>query len=88
MDRGRRVAITVDGRRVECHAGETVATAILATAPAIMRAHGRSRSVFCGIGACYECVVEADGEPGVRACVTEVRDGLEVRTTHTRGPAA
>ena len=38
------------------------------------------RALFCGIGICYECVVEVDGRPGVRACRIMIRPGMCVVT--------
>jgi predicted molibdopterin-dependent oxidoreductase YjgC len=34
--------------------------------------------MFCGIGRCTDCVMTVDGVPGVRTCVTEVREGMRV----------
>jgi NADH dehydrogenase/NADH:ubiquinone oxidoreductase subunit G len=36
--------------------------------------------VFCGIGVCFDCLVTVDGSQ-IRACVTPVRDGMQVSTT-------
>ena len=41
---------------------------------------GTARGGFCGMGVCLECRVTVDGRPGTRACMTEVRDGMEVAT--------
>jgi D-hydroxyproline dehydrogenase subunit gamma len=32
------------------------------------------------MGVCFECVVAVDGEPGVRACAAQVREGMSVET--------
>ena len=45
----------------------------------------RPRGFFCGIGRCSSCNVIVDGVPDVRACVTLVRDGMDVRTQKGRG---
>jgi NADH dehydrogenase/NADH:ubiquinone oxidoreductase subunit G len=31
------------------------------------------------MGACYDCLVEIDGEPNRQACMTEVAEGMQVR---------
>ncbi len=38
---------------------------------------GEGRSLFCGMGTCFECLVKADGS-WVRSCMTPVREGMEV----------
>jgi len=40
---------------------------------------GRERGVFCGMGVCQDCLVMVDGKRSVRACMTEVTDGMQVR---------
>jgi aerobic-type carbon monoxide dehydrogenase small subunit (CoxS/CutS family) len=93
VERGERVTITVDGRRVESYLGESVAAAMIAdTDDLTMRrtADGEPRGLFCGMGVCFECLVVVDGVPGARACMTWVREGLEVATQvgPGRDPAA
>ncbi len=41
---------------------------------------GAARGGFCGMGVCQECRVTVDGRPDQRACMTEVREGMEVET--------
>jgi predicted molibdopterin-dependent oxidoreductase YjgC len=36
--------------------------------------------MYCGIGLCFECVMLVDGQGAVRACRTQVRDGMRVST--------
>jgi hypothetical protein len=36
----------------------------------------RPRGLFCGIGACYDCLLTIDGRPAQRACLVPVRDGM------------
>jgi predicted molibdopterin-dependent oxidoreductase YjgC len=78
--RGPKVALTVDGRRIEAFAGESLSTALLAAGLRTLRTSpgGAPRGMFCGMGVCQECAVEVEG--AVRpACQTPVRDGLSVR---------
>jgi sarcosine oxidase subunit alpha len=50
-------------------------------APALPEATKKTaRGGFCGMGVCQECRVTVDGRPDQRACMTEVRDGMEVST--------
>ena len=84
--RGERLALTVlDGassREIVAYEGETIATALLAAGIMVFRstgAEGRPRGLFCAAGSCFECRVEVDGEPDVRACMTYARAGMSVR---------
>ena len=49
------------------------------------RSGGRPRGLFCGIGACFDCLVDVGGDRAVRACLIAVRDGDEVRTSASPG---
>lgn len=80
LERGRRVDIVLDGKRVEAYEGETVAAVMLAHGEMATRTtvRGEPRGIFCGIGVCFDCLVVVDGAPNTRACMTWVRDGMEV----------
>jgi predicted molibdopterin-dependent oxidoreductase YjgC len=83
VERGRAVTIVVDGQQLEAYAGETVAAALLASGRRLLRRTDKSgapRGVFCGMGVCYDCLVTVDGVTNVRACVTQIRDGMVIRT--------
>ncbi len=76
------VAITFEGEAVAAREGDTVAAALLAAGLAATRAtpvSGAPRGAFCLMGACFECLVEIDGEPNRQGCMVEVRDGMAVR---------
>lgn len=77
------VSITVDGRPLTAPAGATVAAALLADGLRAWRRTrhaGRPRGQFCGIGACFDCLVTIDDAPAQRACLVPVRDGMRVST--------
>lgn len=76
----RRIEIVVDGLPLGCFRGETVAVALLADRGAIGHDEVRAHGLWCGIGTCFECVVNVDGAEGVRACLTAVRPGMRVDT--------
>ncbi len=73
--------IEVNGRPVPARPGQTVAAALLAAGQRILRhtPSGAPRSLFCGMGVCFDCLVEIDGLSGVRACVTPARPGMRIR---------
>lgn len=89
FERGPTVTVSIDGRRVTAHLGETVAAVLFAEEQvAVRRATGGTpRGVFCGMGTCFDCLVVVDGVPNTRACMTWVRDGLEVRSQDGLAPA-
>ncbi|WBQ06008.1 FAD-dependent oxidoreductase [Kribbella sp. CA-293567] len=77
------IVVTVDGRPLKALPGQTVAAALMADGRDSWRTTrngGRGRGVFCGIGACFDCLVVVNGSPDVRACQRVVRAGDEVRT--------
>ena len=80
LERGPRVTITIDGDEVPAYLGETVAGVLFAEGSAQTRTTvgGAPRGVFCGMGTCFDCLVVVDGVPNTRACMTWVREGMEV----------
>ena len=88
--RRRTVAFTFDGRDVQAEAGQSIAAALLAAGIRSWRAtrvEGAPRGLFCGIGVCFDCLVQVNGQDGVRACLAEVRDGDRVTTQQGAGHA-
>lgn len=83
------IAITLDGERLEGVAGQSIAGVILASGRLGFRrtsAAGRPRGIFCGIGVCFDCLVEVDGARDVRACQRRAIDGTVVVTQHDALP--
>jgi predicted molibdopterin-dependent oxidoreductase YjgC len=80
------VAVTVywDNQPLSVAPGDTVAAALLAanvTAFCSPSQHGGARGPYCMIGHCYGCLVEIDGMPYRRACLTIVADGMHIDHT-------
>ena len=85
------VEVTVDGRAVTALAGDSVAAALLSAGVVAFRRSAISRAPrgpFCMMGACFECLVEIDGEPNRQACLTRVRPGMRVVTRVASKPDA
>jgi D-hydroxyproline dehydrogenase subunit gamma len=82
------IELSVDGEPLRAPAGQSIAAALLAAGRAVLGTgpSGRPRSLYCGIGVCQECRVQADGRV-VRACVTPVRAGMTVVTDPPRRSA-
>lgn len=78
------VTITVDGESVRTESGRSVAAALTLeqqrTAWRSTRFNQEPRGLFCGIGACFDCLITVDGTPGLRGCMVQVEDGMSVKT--------
>jgi predicted molibdopterin-dependent oxidoreductase YjgC len=84
------VRFTFDGTPLEASRGMTIGGALLANGIVSWRrtrADDRPRGIFCGIGVCFDCLVDVDDQFSVRACLAPVRNGSEVRTSVSRGAA-
>jgi glycine/D-amino acid oxidase-like deaminating enzyme len=79
---GRAISFRFDDRRIESLEGETIAAALSAAGITTFRhtPSGAPRGLFCGMGACFDCVVTVDGRIGRRACLTQAADGIDVRS--------
>lgn len=82
VPRGAKITIVVNGQACSAFEGETVHAALLAGGYRVLRKTvktGQPRGIFCGMGVCYDCLVTIDGVPNQRACMTMVKDGMEIR---------
>lgn len=82
------VTFRYDGTELSASAGSTIAAALLGNgilAWRTTRRRGEPRGLFCGIGHCYDCLVDVNGDPPVRACQVAVRDHDEVRPSRSVG---
>ena len=85
--RDRPLTVTVDGEPLSGIEGQSLAGVLLASGRLSWRRgpSGAPRGVFCGIGACSDCLVTVNAERDVRACRRPARDG-DVLTTQSRAP--
>jgi predicted molibdopterin-dependent oxidoreductase YjgC len=75
--------ITFAGREIPLEPGQTVAAALIAAGIRSWRTTqhtAAARGLFCGIGACYDCLVVINGRPAERACLVPARDGDVIET--------
>jgi len=84
---GDLVAITFDDQPLLAVAGETVAAALAANGIACFRRSQQSgrRGLYCGMGACFECLLTIDGRASQRACLTKVADRQQIRSRMPTG---
>ena len=82
------VRLTFGGREIAAAPGQSLAAALLDAGFLELgeAGDGRGRGVFCGMGACGECAVTADGAPGRLACLVEVREGMRAEPAPARPP--
>jgi len=82
IDRAGLVRFSFDGRLVEGFAGESIAAALLRAGIVATRhttRHADPRGYYCGMGVCWECVVEITGVGVTRGCMQAVAEGLDVK---------
>ena len=71
-----------DGREITAYPGETILGALIASGVHALRStrfDHEPRGMLCAIGVCFECLVNVDGKPNRRACVTPATPGMIVR---------
>ena len=81
LDDRKKITFTFEGKTYEGFEGDTIASALLANGVRQLRVHensGTPRGIYCNIGHCFECRVTIDDQPGFRACMTEVKEGMVV----------
>ena len=74
LKRGEPFEILVNSCPVTAYEGESIAAVLLASRDDL----NRRCELFCGMGACFGCLVTVDGVPNVCSCATLVRPGLRV----------
>ncbi|MGM4986128.1 (2Fe-2S)-binding protein [Rhizobium sp. 11_C7_N12_5] len=82
------LTVYFDNLPVTALPGETVASCLLRNGVTRFRTtpvSGAARMPFCMIGHCFECLVEIEGLGSRQACLTVVREGMQVATQ--AGPA-
>jgi len=75
----------IDGAPAQALHGDTLLVAIMGAARTLRSSEfdeGR-RAGFCLMGACQDCWVWTEDGARLRACSTEVRDGLRIVTRNT-----
>ncbi len=86
--KGKKVTFFFEGKAVEGFEGEPIAAALHAAGIKVLRHSvklNRPRGFFCAIGKCSSCLMEVDGVPNVFACITKIREGMQVKRQAGRG---
>lgn len=81
------VELSFDGAPISGYAGESLAACLTANGVRGFRRtkSAAGRGIFCGMGVCFDCLVEVDGRPNLRACMTPVVAGMRVETQEDPG---
>ena len=77
----KKISFTFNGESFTCESGQSVAAALIAAENRELRRtrfENEPRSIFCGIGICYDCVVVIDGVANQRSCLVEAKEGMKV----------
>ncbi|MBL8571830.1 MAG: FAD-dependent oxidoreductase [Phreatobacter sp.] len=84
------VTFTYDGRPITAYEGESIAAALSAAGVLALRhtRNGARRGLWCGMGACFECLVTIDGRASQRACLAKASEGLVVTSAPPAGQFA
>lgn len=85
VQRGPKITLMVNGRKIMAYEGESVHAALTAAGIRNFQTSktGEPRGVFCGMGICYECLITINNIPDQRACMTLVKDKMEIITDVT-----
>ena len=80
---------TFNGAPVVAREGESIAAALAASGIVALRIHadGSPRGQWCGMGACFDCLVTIDGRARQRACMAKAEPGSRVSGTPPEEPA-
>ncbi|MEO3475785.1 FAD-dependent oxidoreductase [Roseomonas sp. CAU 1739] len=83
------IRFTFDNREIEALPGESIAAALSAAGILAFRKapSGAPRGLWCGMGACWDCVVTVDGKSGQRACMVKAKAGMQVSGALPAEPA-
>jgi sarcosine oxidase subunit alpha len=88
FERGKKIHFTFNGQSIEAYTGETIAAALHAAGIKVLKKsviHDRPRGFFCAIGKCASCMMNVNGVPNVKTCVTLVEDGMVVTSQSGKG---
>ncbi|SES19260.1 (2Fe-2S)-binding protein [Psychrobacillus sp. OK032] len=86
IDETNVISFTFNNTELRGLKNESLAAALLANGIRTLRVHeesGTPRGIYCNIGHCFECRVTVDGQQGVRACLTPLKEGINVSSGET-----
>jgi hypothetical protein len=78
------ISFHFNGEKFTGAAGQSVAAALIANGQRELRRTRfgeETRSIFCGIGICFDCVVTINGVANQRACLIEISNDMKVESS-------
>jgi sarcosine oxidase subunit alpha len=79
----KKISFSLDGKTITGFEKDSIASAIHAegiTTLSYSLRHNHPRGFFCGIGKCSSCLMQVNGIPNVRTCITPVQEGMIVQS--------
>ena len=76
------ITVYVDDAPCPAVAGDSVSSLLLTSGNVAHRCAvvgGAPRGAYCMMGVCFECLVEVDGQPYQRGCMTPMAQGMRIR---------
>lgn len=86
LNMDKLVVFTFDGEKYQGRDGEPIAAALLANGIRVLRKHeetSANRGIYCNIGHCFECRLTIDDQQGIRACLTPLRENMNIESGRT-----
>lgn len=83
------IRVTFDGQELTGEQGQTVAGVLMANGIVSWRTttiDARPRGLFCGIGVCFDCIVQVNDQRDVRAYQRRCKDGDVIVPQHDELP--
>lgn len=77
------IRFTFNGTEFHGEQGQSIAAALISNDQRILRNtrfDSTPRSIFCGIGICFDCVVVVDGIANQRSCLVEIAPDMKVES--------
>jgi aerobic-type carbon monoxide dehydrogenase small subunit (CoxS/CutS family) len=77
----KNVSFSFNGSEYIGEEGQSVAAALLASGVTQLRStrfNEKPRTIFCGIGVCFDCVVAINGVANQRACIVTISEGAQI----------
>lgn len=78
----KQVFFTFEGHQMEGFEGEPIIAALHDNGVRHLSdslRHKHARGFYCAIGKCASCLMEVNGKPNVRVCVTPLQEGMKVK---------
>ncbi|NCU18031.1 (2Fe-2S)-binding protein [Pallidibacillus pasinlerensis] len=83
LEKKKEVRFFFNNKEYKGYENESIAAALLANGVRTLRYHEETsapRGIYCNIGHCFECRVIVNGKQGIRACLTPLKENMEIES--------